>query len=689
MAMPTTGNEILVDSPEMAAAQPSRDSEASSELVSWIMARVPKWEQQRERGYGRRWAEYWRMWRGQWSEEDKNRLSERSRLIAPALAQAIEATVSELEEALLSKDIWFDIVDNTRESEKVDALLSRDLLKDDLDKVNAKDALAEAMLNAAIFGTGIVKVSTSVARETKPTRGADYKMEAGGKDRVFVTVESIRPDEFIPDPAGRSIQEMMGCAQRIKKPLHSVLEKIKSGTYRKDALGQLQPSFQDASAAIDSGIDPQAMLSSSDADQVDVLEYHGKVPLGLLNSLLAKRTSLDEVLGIDAERNGDDGELIEAIVTIANGSTLLRAMANPFVMTDRSVIAFQFEKVPGRFWGRGISEKGYNPQKALDAGVRAWIDALGFVSSPMLGVDSGRIPRGFKLEIKPGKVWLTQGPPAEVLQPVSVGNLDQNLFAHASEMERMVQMGTGAFDSASALNSQSQSGASGLSSNSMMMGSFVKRSKRAVQNVDRNLLQPVIQKAMWRYMQFDPQRYPKDYDFVVKASMGIVAREVEAAQMSQLLGMMPEQFGQVSLTIVQGIVEHSALPNKSQILQQINQALQPPSEEEQAKKKELADLQFEAAKGAAQKVLLENQQILAEIRKTLSDAQAAARKADVDEQRVNQEVAQLQLQLNEIELQQQQNQLQLKKLQQGDRALDIKEAELTIKAKQANRPAAK
>jgi hypothetical protein len=685
---PTQGNEILIDSPEDAAATRSAaESDSSSALVGWIMTRVEDWEQQRNRGHQRLWGEYWRMWRGKWSEEDRNRLSERSRLIAPALSQAIEMSTSEIEEGLFNKEVWFDIVDDQSDDEKIAALQARDLLRTDLEKVNAKDAISEAILNSAIFGTGIVKVSTSVGRDLAPVRAADHKLTAHGKERVFVTIESIRPDEFIPDPSGKTIQEMLGAAHRIKKPLHSVLEKITAGTYREAALSQVRGAFLSTSNEVDQAL--EEVTGAGQADEVDIVEYHGKVPVGLLNTVQELKSPLDRVLGMDVAAEGDDGQMIEAIVTIANGSVLLRAIANPFVMTDRSIIAFQYEKVPGRFWGRGVAEKGYNPQKALDAGVRAWIDALGFVSSPMLGVDAGRIPRGFKLEIKPGKVWTTQGPPADVLQPITVGNLDQNLFAHASEMERMVQMGTGAFDTASALNSQSQSGANGLSSNSMMMGAFVKRAKRSIRNVDRNLMQPVLQKAMWRYMQFDPLRYPKNYDFVVKASLGIIAREVEAAQMTQMIGMIPEQFAPVALTLIQGVIEHSALPNKAQILTQINQALQPPSEEELAKKKELADLQFEAAKGAAQKVLLENQELLAKMRKTLAEAHAIARKAAVEDERARLESESLRIQMEELAVYQQQNQLQLRKLSQQDRALDIKEKELVIKQQVANKPASK
>ena len=47
--------------------------------------------------------------------------------------------------------------------------------------------------------------------------------------------------------------------------------------------------------------------------------------------------------------------------------------------------------MPGRFWGRGVCEKGYSSQKALDTELRARIDALALTNAPMIGMDSTRI----------------------------------------------------------------------------------------------------------------------------------------------------------------------------------------------------------------------------------------------------------------------------------------------------------
>jgi hypothetical protein len=668
--IPLQGQDILVSTPESSSEAGIDKAQLApgAALTAWIMQRVNLWESFRERGYGRIWAQYWRLWRGKWDVQDQNRESERSRVITPALAQAIEASVAEVEEAVFAKDVWFDIDERkTQGPDKLTALMERDQLLDDMELVNVKGAVSEAVLNAAIFGTGVVQVNVEVVGYHKPVRDREtQKLQKSKQEHVRVTAESIRPDEFIPDPAGKSIPDMLGCAVKRVKPLHAVLEKIQSGIYRKDALPYMFPQHRLYNRDIDKEIDPQSIVTVVDADEATVIEWHGKVPLGMLNAAMDSKTDMDELLAkADGPDDGEDTTYVEAIVTIANGSVLLRAMANPFTMKDRSIIAFQYETVPGRFWGRGVAEKGYNPQIALDATVRSYIDALGFISAPMLGIDSGRLLKGFKNTVYPGRVWLTAGNPSEVLSTVQVGQFQPAMFQQASEMERMVQMGTGAFDTASALNQQSQSGANSLSANSMLMGAFVKRAKRVVQNVDRHLLTPMITKFMWRYMQFDPVRYPTDFDFVVKATMGIVAREAEAMQLTQLIGMVGEEFPQVRALMAKGIIENSAVSNKAEIMQAINQALQP-NPQQQQQQQQLQHMQIVAAMAQAQGAMLNNQLTIAKIRELVARSDMEAHQGAVSVAELQQETEKLRQQWQELSNQAEQNRIQWAKLQHVD-----------------------
>ena len=670
--VPTAGTSILVDNPSTNESEGRVSTVApGNALTSWLTGKADPWEQHRNNGYQNRWGQYWRLWRGQWTGTDKNRESERSRIVAPALAQAIEMTTAEIEEGIFSKEVWFDISDDIRDEEKLDALLARDNLLEDLDLVGARDAVGEAALNGAIFGTGIIKMNVEVARRTAPVR-EDNSVTLTASEDEFVKVmwESIRPDEFIPDPAGRDISEMLGCFHKVKKPKHYVLDKIESGVYRQDAAALISGGYHGTDRDIDR-TDPQSYLGTDQGDEVEILEYHGKVPVNLLHSATNQRVSrddngnvvittveetpLDRVL---SSSSGDDGSMVEAIVTVANGSVLLRAMVNPFTMRDRSIVAFQFEKVPGRFWGRGVAEKGFNPQKALDAEMRARIDSLGYLSSPMLAVDGGRVPRGFKMDIRPGKVWMTQGPPREVINAIEIGQVQPNTFNQTNELERMVAMGTGAFDTASGLKSQgSQQNGPSATNVSMMMGAFVKRAKRAIRNVNDNLLRPLLKQTAWRYMQFSPRRYPQDFDFKVQATLGIMAKEIESSQLTQLIAMLPDEFPQVGVAVAKGIIDMSSVHNKAEVNQAMEQAMQPPSEEELARSQELEDMQFAAVRADAQGKLLANQKTMAETRKLLGEALKAAREADVADEKVAQEVARLQMELEQLDILRDQNRI--------------------------------
>ena len=89
-------------------------------LDSWVINKCENWRDYYESNYEERFEEYYRLWRGQWNPEDSQRASERSRIIAPALQQAVESNVSELEEATFGRGKWFDIKEDFVDADKVE-----------------------------------------------------------------------------------------------------------------------------------------------------------------------------------------------------------------------------------------------------------------------------------------------------------------------------------------------------------------------------------------------------------------------------------------------------------------------------------------------------------------------------------------------------------------------------------------
>lgn len=610
-------NDIIVDESK---SYMDETTQREKQLASWVIDRVREWEEHRKSNYDTKWEEYYRLWRGIYKDSDKTRKSERSKLISPALQQAIESQVAEIEEATFGRKAWFDLDDDILDQEAQDMTILRDRLLEDYELDGLAAEVAKAYLNGALYGTGIAKVLVDRVEEfvVEP----DPQLAQQGinrpitkkRSRIRVHWEAVTPKQFVIDPAARNIDEALGVAHVMERPIHTIRAKQRAGIYKDAPLG----SFDGRETDVD-------ILTNQSKERARIVEYYGLVP----RDLLPVEKNDDEVvvdLSKDLDKNAatisiDEDDLVEAIVIIANDSVILKDIPNPYLMKDRPFVSFQTDTVPGKFWGRGIAEKGYNPQKALDAELRARIDAMALATHPMIAVDSTRLnTRGSNLSVGPGKIFLTNGDPSNALMPFNLGQVNQASFPQAGDLERMIQMGTGAMDSATptSINPRNQT-ASGMS---MMQAGFFKRSKRTLQNISRQFLIPLIKKTAWRQMQFNPQRYPiKDYKFKVVSSMGIMAREYEQAQLTQLLSIVPPD-SPVFSVLIKGIFENSSLENKAELLEALVQANQPNPAQQQAQQEAQA---MQKAMATAELKKTES-----EIVKNFADAQAKTDKVSVD-----------------------------------------------------------
>ena len=564
----------------------------SETLEGWVGEKCQSWRDYYEANYSQRFDEYYRLWRGQWSHEDKTRESERSRIVSPALQQAVESSVAELEEATFGRGKWFDIKDDMHDQDPQDIVMLRRHLTDDFKRNKVRKSVAECLINAAVFGTGIAEIVLAEEKEMAPATQPimDGQLQAVGvtiKDRTVVKIEPVMPQNFLIDPMATSVEDAMGCAVDRFVSKHIVEQLQEQGVYRDVEIGE---------ASSDSDIEPDQDLSRYDEDKIRLTKYYGLVPRHLLKEAMKDEDAEEEDLDVDDEE--DDSYYVEAIVVIGNDGILLKAEKNPYMMQDRPIIAFPWDIVPSRFWGRGVCEKGYNSQKALDAELRARIDALALTIHPMIAMDASRMPRGSKPEIRPGKIILTNGNPAEVLQPFNFGNVNQITFAQADALQRMVQTATGAIDSAGISGSiNGEATAAGVS---MSLGAIIKRHKRTLINFQESFIIPLVSKAAYRYMQFQPEMYPvADYKFEVSSSLGIIAREYEVTQLVQLLQTMSPDTPMYP-QLIQSIIDNMNLSNREELIASLKQANEPNPEAQQAQQAaQQAQLAFQASQTAA------------------------------------------------------------------------------------------
>ena len=617
-------------------SQYDEPTESDKELADWVVSHTDKWRDYRDQNYLTEWQEYERIFRGQWAAEDRTRDSERSRIISPATQQAIETRHAEIMEAIFGQGEWFDIEDDIRDvnGTPLDVEQIKAQLMEDFNRDKIKKAIDQIELMAEIYGTGIGEIVVKTEKEYAPATQAIPGVEGQAaigvveKDRIAVKLVPVNPKNFLVDPNATSLDDAMGCAIEKFVSVHKIVEGMEKGIYRKIDLGLDAP---------DDDLEATEESVTFQDGKVRLLTYYGLVPREYLEQL----ENEEEVADLFPEDSlaDDYAELVEAIVVVINGGKLLKAEANPYMMKDRPVMLYQDDTVPGRVWGRGTAEKAYNMQKAIDGSLRMDSDARALTAVPMMAMDATRLPRGAKFEVKPGKSFLTNGDPNQIMMPLRFGTPDESSVRASQNYERLLLQATGTVDSAGMPSAAPRdAGAGGMS---MAMAGIIKKYKRTLTNFQEDFLIPFINKAAWRYMQFDPERYPSvDVKFVPTATLGILAREFEQQQFIALLQTLGPDTPVLPL-ILKGILGNSSLSNRNELIAALDQMSQPnPEAQQQAQMQQeaamaklqadLALLQAQTQKAAAeaQQTMVETQLMPEELR--VKVVQAAATNLDQD-----------------------------------------------------------
>jgi hypothetical protein len=591
-----------------------------TKLVDWVLSHVRDWKDHRDTNYEEKWKQYERIWRGVWDGQDRTRDSERSRIISPATQQAIESHSSEIEEALWGAGAnLFDIDDDMADQNKQDIEYVKKYMQECFKKNKLRKNVSDVVLLASIYGTGIGEILTKEKTELVPASEPIEGMGAVAigtveKTKISVELRPISPRNFLIDPNAVTIEEALGVAIEEFVGAHTIAKAVQDGIYKDTKMG--------ADSAPDKDIEVSSVDEDFDKDKIKLIRYYGLVPKYLLDA-----TEDEEVEPLFKE-DENEGELlrtyddmVEAIVVIANEGDLLKAEVSPYMMKDRPVVAYQDDTVPGRFWGRGIAEKGFNMQMAIDAELRSHLDSLALTTVPMMAMDATRLPRGAKFEVRPGKNILTNGNPAEILMPFKFGNTDTANIETANAFERLLLQATGTLDT-TLMQTQPVGGDIAIA-----LSGVIKKNKRTLVNFQESFLIPFIEKAAWRFMQFDAEHFPvKDWKFVPTGTLGMLAREVEQLQFINLMKTIGADNPLMPI-LMQGVIEGSSLPNKQQLLEQLA-ASQQPNPEQQQQEQIALQIQLETAKATIAGLQAEVGKTQAETQQIMVDTQLAPQMAE-------------------------------------------------------------
>jgi len=591
-------------------------SDSDKELTAFVVNHCDRWRDYRDTNFLTDWLEYERIFNGEWDVQDKTRESERSRIVTPATQQAVETRHAEIMEAIFGQGEFFDIQDDIRDvnGSPLDVAAIKAQLMEDFKVDKIRKSIDQIELLAELYGTGIGEIVVKTekvfvpATQAIPGQMGQAAIGVVEQDRIAVKIVPVNPRNFLFDPNGTSIDDCMGVAIEKYVSIHKVVKGQEEGIYRKVKVG---------TDSMDTDLEPTQEITQYEDDKVKLLTYYGLVPREYLEELEEDGAEVEDLFPEDSLQD-EYSDLVEAIVVIANDGVLLKAEKNPYMMKDRPILAYQDDTVPNRLLGRGTVEKAYNSQKAIDAQVRSHLDSLALTTSPMMAMDATRLPRGAKFEVKPGKAILTNGNPNEILFPFKFGNTDGSNLTTAKEFERMLLMATGTLDSQGMVTAVSRdAGQGGIS---MATASIIKKYKRTLVNFQEDFMIPFITKAAYRYMQFDPERYPTvDMKFIPTAALGIIAREHEQQQFIALLQTLGPNTPVLPI-ILKGIMANSSLSNRFELIEMLDKmATADPQAQQAAQMQQQLAMQLAQAQIAVQTTQAEQNK--AEAQKLLTEAQ--------------------------------------------------------------------
>jgi hypothetical protein len=587
-----------------------KETAADKELLKFIVEHTDRWRDYRDQNYADKWDRYERIFRGIWEEADKERGSERSRLISPATQQAIETRHAEIMEAIFGQGEFFDIEDDLADKNgSLDIEKLKKQLYEDFRQNKIRKSIDQITLMGEIYGTGIGEIVVEKKIKPYPMEldlgpmvydpvkgiGNNIQRGPGYKEYVCVKLVPVSPKNFLFDPNSDSIDDSLGVAIERYVSTHKIAKGIADGKYRNVDI----TSMHDGNS-----LEPTQQEADFRDDKVKLLTWYGLVPREYLTG---DEEEYENLLGDEME---DYADMVEAVVIIANDGMILKAEESPYMMKDRPVISYQADTMPNRLLGRGTAEKADNMQRAIDGSMRCHMDGLALTSAPMVAIDATRWPRGAKFQVQPGKALLTNGAPSEILMPFKFGTTDGAAMETSKEFERMLLMAAATIDSNGAVSNVARD--VGMD---MATATLIKKYKRTLVNFQEDFLIPFIYKAAWRYMQFDPERYPStDMTFVPTAMLGIIAREHETKQLAFLIQTLGAQ-SPLTPILMQGILKNSGVSDRESMIEQMKKMSQPnPQQQQVAQQAAQLDMALKQA---------ELQKTQAEAQKTTVEAQIA------------------------------------------------------------------
>ena len=400
------------------------------------------------------------------------------------------------------------------------------LIHDQIEESNGSSEIRNALLEAALLGTGIVKGPFNFNKTL-------HKWDEGEEGRVYTPIDVRVPRiefvscwDFYPDPAATNMDECEFVVHRHKLN-RSQLRQLRSMPYF-DA-EKIRETLQEGPNYIEKDYEAQLVDDYNSEDYVntnfEVLEYWG-----IMDAEYAREVN------IELPDSVDDLDEVQINAWVC-GNKLLRAVINPFTPSRIPYHAFPYERNPYNFFGIGVAENMNDAQQVMNGHARMAIDNLALSGSLVFDVDESALVGGQSMEIYPGKIFRRQtGNPGTAINGLKFPNTSQENLMMFDKFRQLADEQTG-IPSYSHGQTGVQSMTRTASGMSMLLGAASLNIKTVVKNLDDFLLKPLGESYFQWNMQFFEGDMDVKGDLEIKASgtNSLMQKEVRSQRLTMFL----------------------------------------------------------------------------------------------------------------------------------------------------------
>ena len=401
------------------------------------------------------------------------------------------------------------------------------LIHDQIDESNGSSEIRNALLEASLLGTGIVKGPFNFNKVLNNwTTDADGNRTYTPTEVRVPRIEFVSCWDFYPDPAATNIDECEFVVHRHKMN-RSQLRQLRSMPYFDEeairACLQEGPNYIEK--PYESRLKDDYEADASYNPNFEVLEYWG-----IMDAEYARE------VGIELPDSIDDLDEVQINAWVC-GDSLLRAVINPFTPARIPYHSFPYERNPYSFFGIGVAENMDDSQQIMNGHARMAIDNLALAGSLVFDVDESALVGGQSMEVYPGKVFRRQaGMPGQSIYGLKFPNTAPENMMMFDRFRQLADEQTG-IPSYSHGQTGVQSMTRTASGMSMLLGASSLNIKTVVKNLDDFLLRPLGEAFFQWNMQFFEGGLDVKGDLEVKATgtNSLMQKEVRSQRLTTFL----------------------------------------------------------------------------------------------------------------------------------------------------------